>query len=250
MQGPLLVFDLDGTLIDTAPDLLATLDVVLATHGFAPRPDAGLRDGIGHGARHLIETALHRQGVAPAKRQLDAMHAAFLAHYEANICRASLPYPELVAMLDRLAAGGWRFAVCTNKPEGLSRRLLAALGLADRFAAICGADTFSVRKPHPAHLLQTIAQADGRRDRAIMVGDSRTDIDTARAAAVPVVGVTFGYTPVPMADLEPDLVIDDFAALTEATLEALLHRGGGAADVLTAPPAIPISQPPSARSGA
>jgi phosphoglycolate phosphatase len=220
-----LVFDLDGTLVDSAPDLLATLDVVLPRHGFAMASDAGLRNGIGHGARHLIEFALTRQGVSVDVATVDALYRDFLAHYEANICIGTRLYPGTLALLDRFAAAGWSFALCTNKPERLSRKLLDQLGVAERFAAICGGDTFQHRKPDPRHLLDTIAVVSGQPETAIMVGDSRTDLDTARAAGVRFVGVSFGYTPVPMAELRPDLLIDSYDALSPACLPNLTNAG-------------------------
>jgi phosphoglycolate phosphatase len=212
MAEPLLVFDLDGTLVDSAPDLLATLDAILPRYGFRPLADRTARDGIGHGARHLIEFGLHRQHAEVDEATLDRMHQDFLAHYEANICIESRLFPGVVALLDRFTDSGWGFAVCTNKLEGLSRQVLSALGIEDRFVAICGGDSFATRKPHPAHLLQTIAAASGTSGNAVMVGDSRTDLDTARGAAVPFVGVSFGYTPVPMRELGPDLLVDAYDA--------------------------------------
>jgi phosphoglycolate phosphatase len=213
MANPLIVFDLDGTLVDSAPDLLATLDAILPRYGFAALNDRTARDGIGHGARHLIEFGLHRQQATVDEATLDSMHRDFLVHYEANICVESRLFPGVTGLLDRFAAAGWGFAVCTNKIESLSRQVLAALGVEDRFATICGGDTFATRKPHPEHLLQTIAAAGGAPDNAVMVGDSRTDLDTARSAAVPFAGVSFGYTPVPMEELGPDLLVDDYGEL-------------------------------------
>lgn len=234
MVGPLLVFDLDGTLVDSAPDLLATLDAVLVQHGYAPLADRDTRTGIGHGARYLIEYGLNRHGVVVDTPKLDRMHQDFLAYYEANICVESRLYPGTVALLDRFAAVNWTFAVCTNKLEGLSRQVLAALDIEHRFVAICGGDTFANRKPHPGHLLKTIEAAGGRREKAIMVGDSSTDLDTARAANVPFVGMSYGYTPVPMAELEPDILFDHFDEFTpNAILELIAapirHRAGAPA---------------------
>jgi phosphoglycolate phosphatase len=222
MTGPLLVLDLDGTLVDTAPDLLATLDRVLDEAGYAIVPPDSARGMIGHGARRMIERALAVQGLAVAAEELEALYRRFLVHYEAHIADESRPYPGAVEALDRFAASGWRFAICTNKHERMSRLLLRALGLEARFAAIAGGDTFAASKPDPGHLLATIARAGHRRGDAIMVGDGRTDIDAARAARVPVVGVTFGYTPVPMRELRPDLLIDRFDELSVARAEALL----------------------------
>jgi phosphoglycolate phosphatase len=234
MAPPLLVFDLDGTLADSAPDLLATLAVVLPRHGFTVTADAGLRNGIGHGARYLIEYALTRQQIVVDTSALTAIHRDFLIHYEANICVGTRLYPGTIALLDRFAAGGWRLAVCTNKPEKMSRLLLRELGIAERFAAICGGDSFSRRKPDPAHLFETIAAASGSRETTVMVGDSQTDLDTARAAGVPFVGVTFGYTPVPMATLGPDLLIESFDALAPE-LAAGLFAGAKALNAAHAP---------------
>ena len=234
MVPPLLVFDLDGTLVDSAPDLLATLDAILPRHGFRPLADPSARDGIGHGARHLIEFALHRQRREADAATLNAMHRDFLQHYEANICVESRLYPGVIALLDRFAAAGWTFAVCTNKLEFLSRHVLEALGVAGRFAAICGGDTFATRKPHPAHLLGTIAAASGRREAALMIGDSRPDLDTAEVAGVPFVGVSYGYSPVPMAELGPDLLIDSFDDLTPAGARDLLDGTGAKAKIAVA----------------
>lgn len=228
MPAPLLVFDLDGTLVDSAPDLLTTLESVLDVHGFRlEADDTGLRDGIGHGARHLIEYSLHRQQIALEAGRLDRIHADFLRHYEENIAVHTRPYPGLPEALDCFAAEGWSFAVCTNKLEGLSVRLLTELGLAGRFAAICGGDTFPTRKPDPGHLLETIAKAGGTPGNSAMVGDSRTDLDTARAARIAFIGVSFGYTPVPMADLQPDLLVDSFDGLTPDVAARLLERIAG-----------------------
>ena len=144
-----------------------------------------------------------------------------LAYYEANIAVSSQPFPGLVELLDRAGAAGVRLAVCTNKREHLSLKLLSELGLLDRFAAVCGRDTFEVCKPHPDHLTGAITRATGRRERAVMVGDSDTDVQTARAAKVPIIGVSFGYTEVPMATLGPDALIDRYDEF-EAALGAIL----------------------------
>jgi phosphoglycolate phosphatase len=222
MVGPLLVFDLDGTLADTAPDLLATLEAVLPRHGLPVAIDASYRDGIGQGARHLIEYALRRQSVVVGKPTLDAIFRDFLVHYEENICTCTRLFPGTIALLDHFADAGWSFAVCTNKPEGMSRLLLEKLGVADRFVAIGGGDSFPLRKPDPAHLLMTITAAAGAPERSVMVGDSRTDVETARGADIPIVGVTFGYTPEPMAILAPDLLIDGFDELKPDHAASLL----------------------------
>lgn len=226
MQALIVVFDLDGTLVDTAPDLIDALNAVFTREGLPPVPVPQARNMIGGGARRMIELALplQRRGYQPA--EVDRLFENFIAHYSAHIADRSQPFPGLGAVLDELAAQGCRFAVCTNKLEGLSRRLLDALGLSSRFAAICGPDTFSVQKPHPEILHRTIERTGGNTANAVMVGDSRTDIDTARAAGVPVIAVDFGYTDAPMAQLGPDTIIPHFKDLPEAIRSILANRKG------------------------
>jgi phosphoglycolate phosphatase len=211
-----IVFDLDGTLIDTAPDLIDTLNVVLANAGFAATTFASARPMIGAGARVMIERALAAQGQNPPPAEIERLFAAFLDHYALHIADRSRPYPGLEPALDALAAAGNRFAVCTNKLEWLSRRLLDALSLTERFAFICGQDTFAAPKPDPATLTNTILRAGGAPERALMVGDSGTDVRTARNAKVPVVAVDFGYSEVPVAELRPDRIISSYAELPAA----------------------------------
>jgi len=211
-----IVFDLDGTLIDTAPDLIDTLNYTLARHGLPTVPYADARPLIGGGARGMIEQALILEGRGASSADVGALYTAFVAHYAAHIADRSRPFPELEPTLDRVAAAGHILAVCTNKLEWLSRRLLDALQLTPRFAAICGQDTFGVQKPDPLIFRLTVERAGGDPDRAIMVGDSITDIRTARAAKAPVVAVDFGYTDVPVARLAPDRVISSFAELPAA----------------------------------
>lgn len=213
MTTPTIVFDLDGTLIDTAPDLVDTLNVVFAREGLPPVPYDTARNLIGGGARAMIARGIEAEGrvLTPAKH--DQLFAEFIAHYTDHIADRSRPFPGLIEALDDLTARGCRFAVCTNKLERLSLLLLRALKLADRFAAICGQDTFGVQKPDPEILRRTIAAAGGNPQRAVMVGDSATDIRTARAAGIPVIAVDFGYTETPVAELGPDRVISHFEQL-------------------------------------
>jgi phosphoglycolate phosphatase len=214
-----IVFDLDGTLIDTAPDLISTLNLILAGEGLPPVPYDEARRMIGGGARGMIAKALNAEGRPDAKAELDRLFAAFVEHYAAHIADRSLPFPGLETTLDRLAAQGRRLAVCTNKLEWLSVRLLNTLKLSQHFVAICGQDTFGVMKPDPEILRRTVLRAGGELGRAIMVGDSRTDVRTARAAGVPVIAVNFGYSEVPIATLHPDRIIGSFADLPGAVQE-------------------------------
>jgi len=211
-----IIFDLDGTLVDTAPDLIDTLNAILTREGFAPIPFDDARAAIGGGAKLLLERGLSRTGAHVPPERLDALYQDFLSYYAAHIADRSRPFPGLDAALDALAADGFKLAVCTNKLEWLSVRLLDALDLRRRFAAICGQDTFGVAKPDPRILRRTIAAAGGDASRAVMVGDSATDIATARAAGVPVIAVDFGYTDTPVGKLGPDRVISRFDDLPEA----------------------------------
>jgi phosphoglycolate phosphatase len=214
--SPTIVFDLDGTLVDTAPDLINALNHVLTREGLSPLPLASARNMIGAGARKLIERGLEAEGRAVDVEEMNRLTAAFIDYYGENIAVESRPFEGLEAALDTLAARGCRLAVCTNKLEWLSNRLLDELGLSTRFAAICGADTFGVAKPDPTILRQTILTAGGDIARAVMVGDAGTDVGAARRAGVPVIGCTFGYTDVPIAELKPDGLIDHMKDLPTA----------------------------------
>jgi phosphoglycolate phosphatase len=225
---PIVVFDLDGTLVDTAPDLIHTLNTILEAESIPALAFDTARPMIGAGVRPLLERALAERGRFPGEAAMDALFARYLQRYRDHIADHSRPYPGLERALDRLDAHGFTLAVCTNKYESLSLRLLDALGLTQRFAAICGQDTFAMKKPDPETLRLTIARAGGDAARAIMVGDSETDVNVARAAGIPVIGVDFGYTRIPMADLRPDRLIGHFDALPAAVLELLQIAGTSA----------------------
>lgn len=216
LAPPTLVLDLDGTLVDTAADLIGTLNTVLAVEGLRPIAFDEALAMVGHGARAMLAAAITANGIEPQAERLDNLTAEFIDHYSRHIADESRPFPGAVEALDRFAADGWLLAVCTNKYEALSRQLLGALGLADRFAAIAGQDTFGVKKPDPRHLTETIRAAGGSGTRAVMVGDSEIDVKAARTAGVPVVAVEFGYSPIPVADLGADRVIGHFDALYDA----------------------------------
>jgi phosphoglycolate phosphatase len=217
-----LLFDLDGTLVDTAPDLISALNFVLDREGLAPVPLHAARNLIGAGARRLIERALELEGRHASPQDIARLTADFIEYYADHIAEASRPFEGLESALDELSSRGFRFAVCTNKLEWLSKRLLDQLGLSGRFAAICGADTFGVAKPDPAILRETVARAGGEISSSIMVGDAGTDIGVARRAGVPVIGVSFGYTEVPIAELKPDRLIAHMRELPSA-VEALMR---------------------------
>jgi len=217
----LLVFDLDGTLAETAGDLIGTLNFILAREGVAPIDLSQARFMLGAGAKALIERGYAAQNVSLGPAKLQQLFGDFLAHYEAHIADHSFLFPGVVEALDRFEAAGWDFAVCTNKIEAPARKLLVALGVADRFRAIVGQDTFGVPKPDPRVLEQTIAMAGGSLANAIMVGDSRTDIDTAQRLGIPCVAVDFGYTDVHVRELGPDRVISHFDELWDSVASLL-----------------------------
>jgi phosphoglycolate phosphatase len=219
-----VVFDLDGTLVDTAPDLINALNFVLDREGLPPVPLHSARNMIGAGARRLIERGLELEGRAASFEDVTRLLSDFIDYYAAHIADASRPFEGLEGALDELEALGYRFAVCTNKLEWLSKLLLDQLGLSSRFSAICGADTFGVSKPDPAILQQTIARAGGQLSSAVMVGDAGPDIGVARRAGIPVIGVGFGYTEVPIADLKPDRLITHMAELPEAVQSLMLQQ--------------------------
>jgi phosphoglycolate phosphatase len=181
---------------------------------------------VGGGARLMLERGLSADGRTLPPAELDRLVEDFIAHYAAHIADRSKAFPGVEAALDALASRGCRLAVCTNKLEWLSVRLLDVLGLSGRFAAICGADTFGVAKPDPDVLRHTLVRAGGRPDHAVMVGDSITDIATARAAGIPVVAVDFGYSDIPVAGLGPHRIVSSFAELPEAIFD-LLRAGKG-----------------------
>jgi phosphoglycolate phosphatase len=212
----IVVFDLDGTLVDTAPDLIAALNYVLDREGLPAVPLQSARNMIGAGARKLIERGLEVEGVTVTPDELSRMMRDFIDYYAEHIADASKPFEGLEAALDELQKNGYHLAVCTNKLEWLSKLLLDRLKLSARFAAICGADTFGVSKPDPAILQQTVVRAGGQISTAIMVGDAGPDVGVARRAGVPVIGVEFGYTDVPIAELRPDRLIGHMKELPAA----------------------------------
>jgi phosphoglycolate phosphatase len=225
MTAPnIVVFDLDGTLVDTAPDLINALNFVLDREGMPPVPLHAARNMIGAGARKLIERGLEVDGRITSTEDITRMLGDFIDYYAAHIADDSRPFEGLESALDELSGRGFRFAVCTNKLEWLSKLLLDQLQLSSRFSAICGADTFGVSKPDPMFLRETIARAGGHPSAAVMVGDAGPDIGVARRAGIPVIGVEFGYTEVPIAELKPDLLIGHMRDLPDAVERLMAFR--------------------------
>ena len=198
------------------PDLIGALDVILGREGLAPVPLEQGRTFVGKGGRFMLQRGFAAQGRALDGSRLEQLFAAFLAYYNDHLAEKTRFYPAVEAALDRLAAEGFSFAICTNKLEHSARKLIGELGATARFRAICGQDTFPVSKPNGATLHRTIEKAGAAAADAIMVGDTETDIATARDAGVPVIAVDFGYAPEPLETLGPDRVISHFDELDAA----------------------------------
>jgi len=210
-----ILFDLDGTLVDTAPDLAGAMNHVLASLRRPALPVDSVRHLVGHGARALIAQGLAATGEARPDLVEPAM-PLFLQHYAAHIADASRPFDGVERALDALAAAGCTLAICTNKPTGLANSLVGALGWQGRFAAVIGQDRAPRAKPDAAHVQVTLAAAGGVPGDAAFVGDSATDAGAARNAGLPLVLVSFGYTDVPAASLGADALIDHYDDLLPA----------------------------------
>ncbi|WP_199553815.1 HAD family hydrolase [Sandaracinobacteroides hominis] len=213
MEFDSILFDLDGTLVETAGDLTASLNHALGALGRPPVDPSAVRQMVGHGARKLLERGLAHSGEWTPDL-VEAGVQPFLDYYGAHIADHSHPFAGVEQALDTLAGQGLKLAICTNKPVALARALVEALGWEGRFAAILGADSRPYRKPDPRHLTDTLAEAGGT--RCIFVGDSKTDADTAHAAGVPLVLVSFGYSAEPVAELRTDRLIHHFDELCPA----------------------------------
>ena len=222
MTAPLLIFDLDGTLIDTAPDLIASLNYTIAAADLAPVTFDDLTHLVGQGARVMIRRAFELRGQEIREPAVEPLLHRFLDHYKREMPGASQPYEGLLEALDRLTDAGFTAAVCTNKLEELALPLLEKLGLADRFPVVTGGDTFAFRKPDARHILGTIEKAGGDPAKTVMIGDSINDILAARNAGISSIAVTFGYSDVPVAELQPDYVIEHFSQLTADLVERLI----------------------------
>lgn len=219
-----LVFDLDGTLVSSMEDLVATLNTVLtnAGHGSVPPEDVG--NMVGMGAKVLLQRGLDHLGVSWTDETIEPLFEEFLVYYSNNLAVHTRPFEGVVAALEKLRASGWKLAVCTNKIERLTLPLMSELDLTKHFDAIVGGDTFSVSKPDKEPVLGAIERAGGTPEGSIMIGDSLTDIKAAKNAGIPVIAVDFGYTPVPVSQLDPDRVISHFDEL-ETSIASLGTSG-------------------------
>jgi len=214
-----LVFDLDGTLVSSMEDLVATLNVVMTDAGYTAIPQQHVAHMVGLGAKVLLQRGLDFNKVAWTDDTIAPLLRNFLAHYAANIAVHTRPFDGAVPALERFRKDGWKLALCTNKVERLTLPLLSALDLDRHFDAVVAGDTYSRAKPHAEPLLGAIARAGGTVAGSIMIGDSSPDIEAARNAGIPVVAVDFGYTPVPIQELGPDRVISHFDDLAGAVAD-------------------------------
>jgi len=219
-NSPLLLCDLDGTLVDSAPDLCDALNRLLRELG---RPELPLKKVIplvGDGARKLVERGIRATGPEAAPEALAGLTERFLELYGQDPSRDTRPYPGLLEALERAREAGWRLAVCTNKPERLSRRILADLDLSGLFEGVAGGDSYEVKKPDPGHILRLIQELGARPGQTAMLGDSANDVRAAVAAGIPVILVAFGYGEVPLGrpgeKLEPDYIIESYWKLAES----------------------------------
>lgn len=222
--SPIVVFDLDGTLAETAPDIMRVLNVILVREGLPALPLERARELVGAGARALIERGFRVSGRPLDAETLERLFEDFLLIYADDVASHSHLFDGVLGALDQLSAEGYLLAVCTNKPILHTRLILDHFGISQRFASVAGRDSFPFHKPDPRHLTLTIEAAGGDPARAVMIGDSRTDIATAKAAGIPTICVPFGYTDVPIETLEPDVIIQHFDALPAAVRQVL---GGG-----------------------
>lgn len=224
LEGWTIAFDLDGTLVETAPDLIGTLNRMLGARNIPRMPVEAAQHLVGHGALALLRHGFQEAGAPWDEAGAPALLQEFLDDYLANIAIHSRPYEGVVETLDRLAGRGAILCVATNKRTDLSVALIGALELDRHFAVVCGPDAVSARKPDGAHIREAVAMAGGDPARAIMVGDGAPDVQAAKSAGVPCVVVTFGYTPIAPAELGGDVLIDHFDAL-EAAIDGLVAAG-------------------------
>ncbi len=217
-----LIFDLDGTLVDSAADISGSLDTLMQEHGMAP---FGLEQGrklIGHGIANLVKSALKLRGVSDVDAVSPPLIARFTEIYGARLTQITRPYAGVIETVTMLHARGWRMGVCTNKREAFARQIIDDLGMAPFFEFVCGPDTFNVGKPDPRQLLETAKAVNGGAP-LVFVGDSEVDVETAKAAGCPVIAMAYGYTKVPLADLAPDAIANSFDQIP-AALKRILGR--------------------------
>lgn len=224
MSKPLIIFDLDGTLLHTAPDLMESLNHTISSLDVEPVAYEDMTYLVGSGARAMIGKALELRGKPVSADEFEQLFALFLEHYSASMPGQSETFPGVLDAMTRLEDAGYVLAVCTNKTETMAQRLLELKGLMSRFAAVTGGDTFAVKKPDAEHIHGTIRMAGTHPSLAVMIGDSVNDIRAAANAGIPSIGVPFGYSDTAIEDLGPDHVIGHYNELTPQLVGRLLER--------------------------
>lgn len=210
MVTPTIVFDLDGTLIETVLDLVPALNHTIASQGLEPVTVDQIRPIVSAGSKAMIRQAYKLQDLEITDELCDQLFDQFISRYEANISNHSVFYDGCLSAMETLASNGFILAVCTNKYEVMAKKLLSGMGSIEKFASISGGDTFEFRKPDPRHILETIAAAGGNPKHAIMIGDSYNDIEAAKRANVMSIAVDFGYSDVPVSTLGANAIISHF----------------------------------------
>ncbi|SDQ93539.1 HAD-IA family hydrolase [Pseudovibrio sp. Tun.PSC04-5.I4] len=219
MTTPVLVFDLDGTLLETIGDLTASMNHVLVGAGFEAIEPEKVRKMVGAGVKSLLSRGLEANKVEATEEILQPLLVKFIRHYETHIADHTFAFPEALETVARLRAAGWKTAICTNKLEKLAKPLVKAMEMDQLFDAVVGGDTFSKNKPDAMPVFGAIDIAGGARAGSIFVGDSNADITAARNAGLPVIAVDFGYTDTPVRELGPDVVISHYNQLEAAIKE-------------------------------
>jgi phosphoglycolate phosphatase len=217
-----VIFDLDGTLADTAGDLIAAANAALIAMGHAPQLVMGADDATAfRGGRAMLRLAAERLALDDAETMVEAGYPVLLDAYGDAIDTHTTLYPGAMEAVFRLKSNGIAVGICTNKPAGLAETLLARLGIRDEFASMIGADTLPVRKPDPAPFREAVVRAGGNEGRSVLIGDTVTDRETARAAGRPCALVTFGPTGRAVAELKPEALIDHYDGL-DAVIDRLI----------------------------
>jgi phosphoglycolate phosphatase len=215
-DAPVLLCDLDGTLVDSLPDLAAAIAELLDQESRPGLMQEAVAAMVGDGVPKLIERALAATGGVPPAAELAALVARYMPIYEARLTELTRPYPGAIETLQALKDNGWRLAVCTNKPEAPSREIVTGLGFAGLFEAISGGDSLPVKKPDPGHVLGLLAGLGAAPGAAVMLGDSTNDVRAAQAAGLPAIAIAHGYGATPARELGADRVIESFAELPAA----------------------------------
>ena len=218
-----LLFDLDGTLADTNPDLHAAMNHILGQHGLTPLPQDRVRHLIGGGAAMILQRGFAEHGITLSKADMAAATEEFVLWYDQNIDHGTRIFDNLMPILDRARARNIKMGVVTNKREGLAAKLLFRLNLQAYFDVLVGGDSLATRKPEPEMVLTAMTRLGGTAQNTVLLGDSEADTGAARAAGVKCVCVSFGYRRIPLEELGADAIIDDYAELPD-TLDRIMPR--------------------------